>query len=53
MRGGLLGEPLTRGWAPAAILLFPGDPAGDEQGVIHFDRLPDAARFVDALWKLA
>ncbi|MBU3078131.1 hypothetical protein [Sphingomonas quercus] len=53
VRGGLLGEPSPRGWAPAAILLFPGDPAGDEHGMIHFDRLPDAARFVDALARFA
>lgn len=53
VRGGMLGETSGRGWAPAAILLFPDDPAGDEHGMIHFDRLPDAARFVDALARLA
>ena len=49
VRGGMLGEASPRGWAPVAILLFPGDPAADEHGMIHFDRLPDAALFVDAL----
>ena len=55
VRGGLIGrhEPSRRGgWAPAAIVLWPGDPAGDEQGLVHFDRLPDAAGFVDALARL-
>ena len=51
--GGLAGPPDRRGWAPAAILLFPDDPAGDEDGMVRFDRIPDAARFVEAVRGLA
>ena len=52
IRGGLLGAVDRRGRGNAAILLFPGDYAGDDDGYIHLDRLPDAARFVDALRQL-
>jgi hypothetical protein len=52
VRGGMLGNEDRRGWAPAAILLHPGDPVADEDGMIQFDRLPDAARFVEALTRL-
>lgn len=52
VRGGMMGLADTRGWASAAILLFPGDPVADEDGMIQFDRLPDAAGFVEALTRL-
>ena len=47
--GGLLGTLDRRGNGPAAVVLVPGDPYGDIDGNIHFDRLPDAAAFVAAL----
>lgn len=53
VRGGLLGEADRAGVGAAAIMLYPGDPAGDAQGLVHFDRLPDVAGFVDALVRLA
>ncbi|MBV9843336.1 MAG: hypothetical protein JOY99_17670 [Sphingomonadaceae bacterium] len=53
VRGGLLGDADRAGIGAAAIMLFPGDPAGDAHGLVHFDRLPDVAGFVDALVRLA
>ena len=47
--GGLHGTLDRRGNGPAAVVLVPGDPYGDIDGNIHFDRLPDAAAFVAAL----
>ena len=47
--GGILGLLDPKGAGPAAVMLVPGDPAADIDGNIHFDRLPDAARFVAAL----
>ncbi len=47
--GGILGVLDRRGNGPAAVMLMPGDPCADFDGNIHFDRLPDAAAFVDAL----
>jgi hypothetical protein len=52
IRGGLLGSVDARGSGNAAILLVPGDYAGDEDGCIHIDRLPDAAGFVEALRRI-
>ena len=52
VRGGLLGDAEPTGEGAAAIILHPDDPAGDRQGLVHFDRLPQVARFVDALVKL-
>jgi hypothetical protein len=52
IRGGLLGTVDRRGRGNAAILLVPGDYAGDADGYIHIDRLPDAAGFVEALRRL-
>lgn len=52
IRGGLLGSTDSRGQGNAAILLMPGDYAGDAGGCIHIDRLPDAAGFVEALRRL-
>lgn len=49
VRGALLGEVDGRGRGNAALVLAPGDPAADDHGYIHFDRLPDAAAFVAAL----
>ena len=49
VRGALLGEVDRRGRGNAALVLMPGDPAADDHGYIHFDRLPDAAGFVRAL----
>lgn len=47
--GGILGSVDRRGSGNAAVMLVPGDPAADVDGHIHFDRLPHAARFVNAL----
>ena len=47
--GGLLGPTDRRGTGSAAMILRDGDPAADFDGNIHFDRLPDAERFVAAL----
>jgi hypothetical protein len=52
VRGGLLGDADASGVGAAAIMLFPGDPAGDGHGLVHFDRLPQVASFVDALARL-
>lgn len=49
VRGGLLGETNPRGSGAAALMLWPGDPAGDDHGLVHFDRLPQVGDFVDAL----
>lgn len=51
--GGILGETDRRGRGTAAIMLSPGDPAGDYENRIHLDRVPDAAGFVAALARLA
>ncbi|WP_156680031.1 hypothetical protein [Sphingomonas profundi] len=51
--GGILGDTDGRGRGTAAIILVPGDPAGDFENRIHLDRLPDAAGFVAALGRLA
>lgn len=48
VRGAVLGPLDRRGCGNAAVLLWPGDPAADFDGAIHFDRLPQAARFVEA-----
>ncbi|PTQ10800.1 hypothetical protein CLG96_10385 [Sphingomonas oleivorans] len=53
IRGGIVGELDAQGRGNAVILLNPGDYAGDFDGNIHLDRLPDAAAFVDALRLLA
>ncbi len=50
--GGILGEADRNGRGTAAIILVPGDPAGDFENRIHLDRLPDAAGFVAALGRL-
>jgi hypothetical protein len=47
--GGILGVVDRRGRGNAAMMLVPGDPAADIDGNIHFDRLPQVMRFVDAL----
>lgn len=49
VRGALLGAVDGKGRGNAAMMLVPGDPMGDEGGHIHFDRLPQAERFVAAL----
>lgn len=49
VRGAMLGEVDRRGRGAAAMLLMPGDPAADDHGYIHFDRLPRAEQFVAAL----
>ncbi|MET0268915.1 MAG: hypothetical protein ABW173_00685 [Sphingomonas sp.] len=51
--GGILGDTNARGRGTAAIMLVPGDPAGDFENRIHLDRVPDAAGFVAALARLA
>jgi hypothetical protein len=53
VRGGVLGDADRNGEGAAAILLYPGDPAGDLQAMVHFDRLPRVAAFVDALVRLS
>jgi len=45
---GLLGQTDHKGRGSAALVLIPGDPSADIDGNIHFDRLPDVARFVAA-----
>lgn len=52
VRGGLLGEVDRHGRGAAAIVLEPGDYAGDGHGLVHFNRLPRAAEFVAALGRL-
>jgi len=47
--GGHLGGVNARGRGHAMMALVPGDPAADIDGNIHFDRLPNAAAFVEAL----
>lgn len=47
--GGIVGILDRRGNGPAALVLVPGDPCADFDGNIHFDRMPNAAAFVDAL----
>jgi len=47
--GGHLGGVNVRGRGHAMMALVPGDPAADIDGNIHFDRLPNAAAFVEAL----
>lgn len=51
--GGILGEADRHGRGTAAIMLVPGDPAGDFEHRIHLDRLPDVAGFVAALGRIA
>jgi hypothetical protein len=51
--GGILGDSDRRGRGTAAIMLVPGDPAGDFENRIHLDRLPDVAAFVAALGRIA
>ena len=46
--GGILGLLDAKGHGSAAVMLVPGDPSADIDGNIHFDRLPDAMRFVAA-----
>ena len=50
--GGILGDATPGGRGTAAIMLVPGDPAGDYENRIHLDRLPDVAGFVAALGRL-
>jgi hypothetical protein len=50
--GGALGEVDQHGQGNAAIILRAGDPAADEDGYIHIDRLPNVAGFVAALARL-
>lgn len=50
--GGILGDADIRGRGNAAIMLVPGDPAGDFENRIHLDRLPDVAGFVAALGRI-
>jgi hypothetical protein len=47
--GGLLGSVDRHGRGNAAMILVDGDPAADIDGNIHFDRLPNAVKFVDSL----
>lgn len=47
--GGILGIVDAHGRGNAAMVLVAHDPAADIDGNIHFDRLPDAAAFVEAL----
>ena len=47
--GAVIGQLDRSGSGPAAIMLVPGDPCADIDGNIHFDRLPDATAFVEAL----
>ncbi len=47
--GGILGAVDRRGYGNAAVMLIPGDPSADIDGNIHFDRLPNARGFVEAL----
>lgn len=51
--GGILGDAAPSGRGTAAIILVPGDPAGDFENRIHLDRLPDVAGFVAALGRIA
>jgi hypothetical protein len=50
--GGILGTVDKRGRGNAAMMLVPGDPSADVDGNIHFDRLPNVARFVAALGQM-
>lgn len=50
--GGILGTVDKRGRGNAAMMLVPGDPSADVDGNIHFDRLPNVVRFVDALGQM-
>lgn len=50
--GGILGPVNRRGTGSAAMILRDGDPAADFDGNIHFDRIPHAARFVEAIGAL-
>jgi len=45
---GLLGVTDDKGHGSAALVLIPGDPSADIDGNIHFDRLPNVARFIAA-----
>jgi hypothetical protein len=47
--GGILGGEDRRGAGSAAVMLVPGDPSADIDGAIHFDRLPNVRRFLEAL----
>ncbi|MDO6416615.1 hypothetical protein Q4F19_19685 [Sphingomonas sp. BIUV-7] len=49
MLRGVLGSVDRRGRGNAAVELVAGDPAADIDGHIHFDRLPQVARFVGAI----
>jgi len=49
MLRGILGGVDRKGRGNAAVELVPGDPAADIDGHIHFDRLPEVARFVSAV----
>lgn len=49
MLRGVLGGVDRKGRGNAAVELVPGDPAADIDGHIHFDRLPEVARFVSAV----
>jgi hypothetical protein len=49
IHGGILGAVDARGRGNAAMMLVEGDPAADVDGHIHFDRLPDVRRFVEAI----
>jgi len=50
--GGILGTVDKRGRGNAAMMLVEGDPSADIDGNIHFDRLPNVARFVAALGEM-
>jgi hypothetical protein len=47
--GGILGLVDAKGFGNAALVLVPGEPSADIDGNVHFDRLPRAAEFVEAL----
>lgn len=49
MLRGVLGSVDRKGRGNAAVELVPGDPCADIDGHIHFDRLPQVARFVSAV----
>lgn len=47
--GAILGSLDRSGAGSAAVMLVPGDPCADIDGALHFDRLPQVVRFLEAL----
>lgn len=47
--GAMMGAVDRKGAGSAAVILVPGDPSADIDGAIHFDRLPQVERFLEAL----